>query len=213
MKTMLNARTLLVGCLSVFVFASAHASSRDIVEAEEIHLYGIDYSRSQMIGILEGKGYDDIFPGFTAAWNSLLVKEQLDIIFKSLGKKDLAFDIDPTIAANASAPTEVIVRRGGRDRDLAPHISNGLILETLEGYRLKEASGLGMVFIMDALVENKKQACLHTVFFDIETRLPHGSFFGCYEASGFGFRNYWFHPVKEAIQEIKPQYKAWAKDR
>ena len=60
---------------------------------------------------------------------------------------------------------------------------------------------------MDRLVKARKTACLYAVFFDIASRKVVYSERRCEKASGAGFRNYWFGPVKHVVKDLPDLYQ------
>jgi len=74
-------------------------------------------------------------------------------------------------------------------------------------YKLTKDKGLGLVFIMDRLVKAQQTGCLYVVFFDIASRKVVRSERVCADAGGIGFRNYWFKPIKVAVEKLPKTYK------
>jgi hypothetical protein len=89
----------------------------------------------------------------------------------------------------------------------ASHITGQDIAAVVKGYELKCSKGLGLVFIMDRLVRAQQKGCLYVVFFDISSRKVVYSERLCEKASGAGFRNYWFGPVKHAVSKLPDLYQ------
>ena len=87
------------------------------------------------------------------------------------------------------------------------HLTERDIAEMVSSYKLAQTNGLGLVYVMDRLVKNQDAGCLYVVFFDIESRAVVRSERTCGEAGGGGFRNYWFSPVKEAVERTPKMYK------
>ncbi len=64
---------------------------------------------------------------------------------------------------------------------------------------LAVGEGVGQGIVMDRLVKREAQGCGWVVFFDLSTHEVHFTERKCRVAEGFGFRNYWFHPVKTML--------------
>lgn len=195
----------------LFLSALAPAGTADVVAADRVTFYGVDYSHVQMIGTEDFRQPDQIFPGYLDAWNELVASEQMGQIASNLGNKEVRVDFGAVTAANQRATADQVVRRIGASTDLQPQISPDTAGAMISAYDLAETGGVGMVMIADTMIKSVQQGCYHTVFFDIATREPHAATHGCYATGGFGFRNYWFNPVKEAIADLKDTYKKWKK--
>ena len=52
------------------------------------------------------------------------------------------------------------------------------------------------------MLKHLEQACLYSTLVDLATRAVIDSRRVCHPAGGFGFRNYWFAPVKEAVRTL-----------
>jgi hypothetical protein len=192
--------------------APAYAgTTTDIVQASEIRFYGIDYSRVQMIGSDDFAKPEEIFPKYLDTWNTLVASEQLDDLESNLGNKQIVSDFDVIIEVNKTATADQVVRTIGLPKHLEPSLSSTDLEQMIKGYPLTDTDGVGLVFVGDALVKAQKSGCFHTVFFDVASRDLLSATHGCYGVGGFGFRNYWFTPVKEAISGLKKSYKQWKK--
>jgi len=168
---------------------------------------GLDYSKVKMIGSRDFRQPDQIFPEMLMAWNGLFVEEMLPKLEKMA--KSVRTDLRAVQERNQKASASQIDRiDGSRDEMVKPtHITDEDIAETVKSYKLENDSGLGCVFIMDRLVKAQATGCMHVVFFDIPSRKVLRSQRVCAEAGGGGFRNYWFRPVKEAVEQLPKMYK------
>ena len=82
-------------------------------------------------------------------------------------------------------------------------ITTAAIASSVRGYSLSATSGDALVLIVDRYVKLQEAGCVWVVWFDAGTRQVAAANRYCKEASGFGFRNYWFHPLKELLPEIR----------
>jgi hypothetical protein len=196
MKTILTALTLL------------GVSAPRAVDAQENGLAwcGLDYSKVKMIGTADFNQPSQIFPGMLVAWNHLFLKEMLPKL-ESMAKS-VKTDVTAVHDANEKANEKQIEREDGtREEKVVPtHLTESDISKMVRAYKLKEDQGLGLVFIMDRLVKLQETGCMHVVFFDIASRKVIRSQRMCEKAGGFGFRNYWFNPVKEAVKKLPKLY-------
>lgn len=168
---------------------------------------GLDYSRVKMIGTQDFRQPDQIFPGMLAKWNDLFMVEMLPKL-ESMAKS-VESDLDAVTARNEKASGSQINRADGtQDQMVKPtDITEADIAEAVRGYKLKHDQGVGLVFIMDRLVKVQETGCLYVVFFDVASRRVLHSERLCEKAAGFGFRNYWFRPVKAAVDKLPKMYK------
>jgi len=169
---------------------------------------GLDYSRVKLIGTTDFMRPQEIFPGMLVAWNGLFMKEmlpELEKISPSLGS-----DLAAVGAANDKATAKQIEREDGTREEKVnlSHLKDKDIAALVKSYKLKHDKGVGLVFVMDRLVKVQEMGCLYVVFFDISSRKVLKCERLSEKAMGFGFRNYWFRPVKEAVRKLPPMYQA-----
>ena len=160
-----------------------------------------------MIGTLDFREPDQIFPGMLAKWNGLFMTEMMPKLEGMA--KSVESDLDAVTARNEKTSGSQIERTDGTmDEMVRPiHIIDADIAETVRGYKLKHDQGLGLVFIIDRLVKTQETGCLYVVFFDIGSRKVLYSERLCEKAGGMGFRNFWFRPVKAAVGKLPKMYK------
>jgi hypothetical protein len=176
--------------------------------AEPLVWCGLDYSMVKMIGTLDFRQPDQIFPEMLTEWNGLFMKEMLPQLERMA--KSVKTDLEAVASRNAKATAKQIEHEDGtKEEKVTPsHITEANIAEAVRSYKLKNDTGLGLVFIMDRLVKAQETGCLHVVFFDIGSRKVVRSERICTGAGGIGFRNYWFRPVKNAVNQLPKMYKA-----
>jgi hypothetical protein len=169
---------------------------------------GLDYSKVKMIGPQDFRQPDQIFPGYLNKWNDLFMVEMFPHLHSMA--KGAESDLDAVTAQNGKATEAQIQRPDGTQEEMVLHsdITDADIAEEVRGYKLKHDQGLGLVFIMDRLVKAQKAAgCFYVVFFDIPSRKVVYSKRVAHGASGIGFRNYWFTPIKTAVGQLNGMYK------
>ena len=168
---------------------------------------GLDYSMVKMIGALDFREPDQIFPTMLVAWNGLFMKEMLPELEKMT--KSVTTDLAAVEARNEKASGKQIEHEDGsrEEKVVASHIKEADIADAVRGYKLKNDQGLGLVFIMDRLVKTQETGCMYVVFFDVASRKVVRSERVCSQAGGIGFRNFWFRPVKDAVKKLPKMYK------
>ena len=168
---------------------------------------GLDYSKIKMIGTLDFRKPEEIFPGMLNAWNGLFMQEMLPELEKMA--KSVRTDLAAVQARNEKVAGSQIERKDGTNDEMVTpsHITEADIAEIVKSYKLENQSGLGLVFVMDRLVKTQQVGCLYVVFFDISSRKVISSERVVGKAGGIGFRNFWFSPVKFAVKQLPKMYK------
>ncbi len=168
---------------------------------------GLDYSKVKMIGTLDFRKPDQIFPGALQEWNGLFMAEMMPKL--EAMEPSVESDLDAVKARNDQASTNQIEREDGtRAEKVTPtHITDADIASIIASYQLKHTQGTGLVFIMDRLVKAQATGCFYVVFFDISSKKVLHSERLSESAGGGGFRNYWFRPVKTGVGKLPKIYK------
>lgn len=202
MKKILIAMLLLNVAGVTFVRAAETASPNTLVWC------GLDYSKVKMIGTLDFRNPDQIFPGMLTAWNGLFMKEMLPQL--ELMASSVRTDLQAVQPGNEKAKASQIEYKDGSTDEMvkATHITESDIAGMVKSYKLENSQGLGLVFVMDRLVKTQETACMYAVFFDVASRKVVRSERVCSKAGGIGFRNYWFRPVKDTVKQLPAMYQA-----
>jgi hypothetical protein len=168
---------------------------------------GLDYSKVKMIGTMDFHEPAQIFPGMLVKWNDLFMVEMYPKL-KAM-EKSTDSDLEAVSARNQKASSsQILAKDGTADEMVKPtDITDADIAEAVSSYRLKHDHGVGLVFIMDRLVKTQEVGCIDVVFFDLASRRVLHSERLCEKAGGMGFRNYWFNPIKMAVQKLPKMYK------
>jgi len=194
-------KKIFCGLAVILLFGSSAVSAKmdnpAVKQATDVVWAGLDYSKVKMIGVSDFN-QPDIFPGMLTAWNELFMEEILEKLQKEL-HKTITADIDGVLKRNNRATAAQIEIRNGNDEPTS--FTPEQIAAEVKSYKLSKESGVGLVLIIESM--EKPEAYIDTVWFDIETREVLDVQSDWYKAGGFGFRNYWFSPVKRAIKEIK----------
>lgn len=199
-------RISLILCALVFLFGCRstrmHQYPSEISRISEIVWVGLDYSMVRMIGIDAFRDTKAIFPGYLNKWNDLFFKKKIKELSSRL-EKPIKIETSAVEKVNKSASEKQILQKEGGPQDLtASHITQEDLAKAVGAYTLQSKIGVGLVFIMDRLVKSEGRGYIYVVFFDIETRKIILRWRKSYPASGFGFRNYWFNPIKETLRDL-----------
>lgn len=191
-------RIALVSLLSLLAVGSALAKK----SATPVTFFGIDYSLCLFIGSGDFTDAAQVTTYYPGEWNRLLASEELEDIGKAIGP--LAFTPDAVATTNAKVgPSQIIHEDGGKWASTEATVSREDREALLKSYVVGDHAGLGLVIIMDRLVKMEGLGCGWVEYFDIGSRSITAESRVCEEASGFGFRNYWFRPVKDMLDVMK----------
>jgi len=207
MKRALILKRALIPVLLTGLGAGGALAAQEPSSDDALLWCGLDYSLVKMIGTMDFRQPDQIFPGMLLAWNGLFMKEMLPQVEKMA--KVVRTDLKAVEANNAKASGTQIQREDGTREEMVTqtHITQVDLANLVRAYELKNDKGLGLVFIMDRLVKVQETGCMYVVFFDLASRKVVFSERVCAGAGGMGFRNYWFRPVKDTVKKLPKMYK------
>jgi len=201
MKKLITALCLLTGLLATLPAAETTGTPKSPPPKTDTVVWaGLDYSMVRMIGPGEFSNPETIFPGMLEAWNNLSLQERIKFVEKQI-KKNLITDIGGVTEANKAATSKQIINSPGPDDTIEKsHITAQDIAKAVKSYKMENKSGLGAVFIVDRLVKQDKkgQGAVYVVYFDVASREVLFTQRKVSNATGFGFRNYWFRVIKDA---------------
>jgi hypothetical protein len=171
---------------------------------------GLDYSMVKMIGTMDFNSPDEIFPDMLNKWNGLFMNEMFPKLDSAWSPwPSVKSDVKAVYSRNEKTSPDQIVREDGTREEMvnATHITEADIAKVVSSYDLKNNQGIGLVFIVDRLVRAQKVGCLYVVYFDISSRKVLYSERIIADGGGWGFRNYWFNPIKTAVGKLSKMYK------
>jgi hypothetical protein len=195
-----------------------------LIKSDTVIWAGLDYSMVRMIGTNDFNVPDLIFPGRLDKWNALFLDERIERVAHTLGKRVLV-DIGGVTELNKTANKDQIILRRGSQRAITEksHITPENIATTIKSYKLENTNGLGLVFIVDRLVERYygppapisnpnfvqsgtyEAACgaVYIVFFDVATREVISVDRKIHSVdAGANFRNFWFGIIKDTDGDL-----------
>lgn len=200
-------KRLLIALCVLSLAGAARGRAEGAASPDSLVWCGLDYSKVKMIGTQDFREPEQIFPGMLTAWNGLFVKEVLPQLEKAI--PSVTTDLQAVESNNQKASAKQIDHQdGSREEMVTPsHITPEEMAKMVRSYDLKNSAGVGLVFIIDRLVKAQETGCLYVVFFDIASRKVLLSERRCEKAGGFGFRNFWFRPVKDAAKPVPGMFK------
>lgn len=170
---------------------------------------GIDYTKARLINE-PGATASDI-NGRLAAINTLVLAEPDNFKIGSAFNRSEAIinDITAVNEKNEKINGKEIISSKEADYN---RLTEADIAATVKGLNLKQAKGIGLVFIMDGMRKEEKKGLgsVWVTLIDMETKTVLMTERMEQEAAGFSVRNYWASVIKRTIVEIdKKKYKAW----
>jgi hypothetical protein len=200
-------KNLLIAVCVLSLASSALSAEKkpqsQLMKADTVKWVGLDYSMVRMVGPEDFRKPETIFPAMLDNWNALFVQERIGRIGGALGKKVVLDTADMSEHNRQATAKQVIPSAGPEDGVEKTHLSDSDIAKAVRSYQLETKEGLALVFIVDRLVKPSQNGAVYVVFFDAKTRevLTCDRHIG--RATGGGFRNYWFHVIKETDETLK----------
>ncbi len=185
-------------------------TAKDIFSSSEtpITYLGIDFSKAKLLGDAGADAYA-IKTRIFSSINQVVVNEAKKYdINKALQKTNVNSDISVTEAQNAKVEVDSIKSFNTADFSRFNAVT---IDKMVKGYKFNAKSGIGMVFIVEAMSKTQDKAAVWVTFVNMANGkvLLTERMLG--KAGGIGFRNYWVKPVGEIIEDIqKNKYKQWS---
>jgi len=199
--------------LTVFLSASLTLeaqSLRDVFNDKDVPIfyYGIDFTKAKLINAPSANTRDIVERQF-AAINALMIYESKKYdIAGAFKRKTLEADLKYTNRRNKERDPDDILSFNTRDYN---HLSESDIHALIKGFDGGNKSGVGLLFIVEAMSKTKKAVSVWVTLFDIKSKkvLLTERMEGAVNA-GVSFRNYWASGFKKIIDRIKNvKYKKW----
>lgn len=190
------------GCKSGSSSASSASTPNSLV-GKTVVWVGIDYSMVTMSPELDFRDAGAIFPDMLHKWNYLFIEERFKRLPNLLEARVL--DGSPAVYADNNATTSEQIVAFPEDINQSK-ITPEMIGHKVNAYEISQQGDIGLVFIVDRMVKTAKASAIYIVYFDLSTREVLSSERGIYNASGWGFRNYWFGSIKRAEGDLVSQF-------
>lgn len=211
MKRVFNVKELFAVLMFLCISSmSAAQSLKDMFNDSESPLtyLGIDFSKSRLLDVGNA---DDIRNRLYGSINNLVVDEPKKYDLKGAFRKSvLNSDLSAVTKNNAKANLNDIISTNQSDFN---RLKESDIADVVKSLDLSGKSGMGVLFIMEAMRKQDKKgdAAIWVTFIDMKSkkvlmteRMEEDA------KGGFGFRNYWTSTIKELIDDIeKKKYKEW----
>jgi hypothetical protein len=202
---------LLISFFISFSIRAQEASDLFVSSDTKISWLGVDYSHVKLIGSFAqffnsgDKSVNQLKDEYFLGWNNLVLNEPNKYDIKGmLRKSNLYIDVDMIMKINSDANLEDIESYN------VPNYSTTFIDSIVSQYPVQGKSGIGILFIAEALNKPGEEAFYHFVAMNMETNqvLIQERLRG--EPRGFGLRNYWAGSLYDVIKQIEKQkYRLW----
>jgi hypothetical protein len=198
-----------------FMIAALALLSVSIATAQDVFNYkepvtwlGLDFSELKLIKsdetVTESELQNKYFPG----WNDLILNEPKKFdIAKAIDRDAVDNDVAAVTAVNEKAKGGFITT----DKNAFEHLDNDKVKQMVKKYNLKGKSGIGLVFIVESMDKNRKEASIWVTFINMATKEVLLSKPVTGESGGFGFRNYWAGSINKVLKAMPGNMKKWKK--
>lgn len=176
--------------------ALASPPDRPLAKAREVTWLGVDYTGTRFVSTTDFADEQQVVGYYPTAWNTLVVEELLEKMEQGLGCS-VQLDVDPMLQHNQACTTDQIVRALGSTRE--SHLDREAVDAMVQGWPHQAREGVGLGIVMESMVKIEEKGCAWVVFVDLSDKDVLSAERRCEAAAGFGFRNYWFRPVKTLL--------------
>lgn len=201
--------------LMLAIAGKGFAQSGNPFEATEVYWYGLDFSKSKMVGNFSQfndagiKNGFDIQKIYFRAWNRTIVSEPEKYnLEKFFGVSKVYYNLSATDAVNQDMDASKLLILDMYSKELTPEE----IQTCVSAYKLEQKNGIGIVFIIEKFDKYDEKGVMNVVYFDIATQkvLFSKRMYG--EARGIGIKNYWIRSVYNVMEDVEKQKSSWKKE-
>ncbi|MBC7891267.1 MAG: hypothetical protein H7Y12_03565 [Sphingobacteriaceae bacterium] len=188
-------------------FGLAQTAKEVFNSSEPITYLGVDFSDVKFLGE-SAADVDAIKNKWFAAINDVVVNEPKKYdLKKAFQKSDVPSDLSFVTAKNATADASKIISFKSEDYS---RFTPATIASKVKEYNFGGKKGVGLLFITEAWNKNTKEASMYVTLLDMGSRRVIFTERMTGSGRGFGFRNFWVHPVLDVIEQIeRRKLKEW----
>ncbi|MEO7263982.1 MAG: hypothetical protein ABIW38_03670 [Ferruginibacter sp.] len=202
-------------CLATLLLSGLFTTSfsqtlKDVFSNSETPMVylGVDFSKAKL---MTSGNPDEIRNRLYSSINYLIITEPKKYDLAGAFHKGIVNnDISVTNAVNEKANINEILSSNSADFN---RLKESDILAMVKEFDLKGKSGIGLVFMMEAMrkIDKKADAAIWVTFIDMKTKkVLMTERIENKVSGGIGFRNYWASSIKNLIETIeKKKYKEW----
>jgi len=184
---------------SLKTISNAQVSASD----KSITFYGLDFSKSKMVGNDGFSNPDDIVNRIFGEWNNLLVNEKskYDVKF-AFNKSEVDYDFDIVNKRNLAVSASTLVTNNSYS------IDEKIVASIIRGYSPKSKK-LGIVLIVEKFDKTEEKASIFITYFNPTTKKVILTKRMTAAPVGFGFRNYWAGAIAKILKQSNPLSVQW----
>lgn len=181
-------------------------------EATEVYWYGLDFSKSKMVGNFSqfneagGKNGFDIRNIYFRAWNRTIVDEpEKYTLDKFFNVTKVNYNLSVTELVNQDTDGAKLMVMDTYSKELTTEEIQACVSQ----YKLEQKSGIGIVFVVEKFDKFEERGVMNVVYFDIATQKVLFTKRMAGEAKGIGIKNYWIRSVYNVMKEVSTEQKKW----
>ena len=197
--------------LAMFAGLLLPAQAQDIFNNQEpITWLGLDFSNLKLIKDDEKITDTELQNKYFAGWNELMLQEPKKYdVARATGRVQVENNTTAITKVNAAAKPNFITD----DAKAFEHLDEAKIKSIVKKYDLKGLSGIGLVFVVEAMDKSNKEASIWVTFINMQTKevLLSKPLIG--ESGGFGFRNYWAGSINKVLKALPDMMRKWKKNK
>jgi hypothetical protein len=211
LKSKLLILSLLLMCITVPTYSQDMMQSIFDPKAEVTWL-GLDLSKAKLIGDRERWGSTSDVQRFMQAWNDLIVKEKDKFnVAKALNKEKDKVNSKVEVTKEANANLDVTEMFSNEKTDHV-RLRADDIRAVISEYDLKDARGLGLMFVVESFSKLDDEAAIWVTFIDLGSKEVLFSERLTGQPGGMGMRNFWANSVFEVMEQMrKKEFEMWRK--
>jgi hypothetical protein len=184
-------------------------------EASEVYWYGLDFTKSKMVGNFSQFGDAGVKNGFDIrniyfrSWNRTIVSEsEKYTLDKFLNVSKVNYALSVTEAVNQDMDASKLMLLDTYSKELtAEEIQN-----CVNQYKIEQKSGIGVVFIIEKFDRFEEKGVMNVVYFDIASKKVLFAKRMSGEPKGIGLNNYWIRSVYNVMLEVKERQPEWKRN-
>ena len=199
MKNMKRMLTSLLLAMAVLPAMQAQVSIKD----PNITFFGLDFSKSKMLGTDGFSNPGDIVGRIFGEWNSLIVNEKDKYNVKyAFQKAEVNYDFSIVDKRNATVNANELVTNNSYS------IDEKTVAGVIKNYSSK-TKGLGVVLVVEKFDKTEEKASVFVTYFDIGAKKVLLTERVTAAPVGFGFRNYWAGAIAKILKECHNKTAGW----
>lgn len=207
-------RTIILLLVSLLLTLTSWGQTNPF-EASEVYWYGLDFTKSKMVGSFSQVGDAGVKNGFDIrniyfrSWNRTIVSESekytLDKFF-NVSKVNYALSVTEAVNQDMDAAKLMLLDTYSKE------LSADDLQNCVNQYKIDQQSGIGIVFIIEKFDRYEEKGVMHIVYFDIATKKVLFMKRMSGEPKGIGLNNYWIRSVYNVMLQVKDQQKEWKRN-